>query len=650
MRQLNILVLRDDLDPVMDAIAHRGVVHLADPGELDDCAGDLSPASTPEIVDRLNKLEKKIRDLAQGIGITDLPRAISREAKYLSMDRLSEAEKTISGLDAELSALVLDRESKKAELDKLLAISSELRLFAPLGHLGLGTGASFIRVETGRISRNAYPLLQSALAAIPHVLTPLGAEADTVTIIAICLKKDGAVLAGALKNAAFKQAAIPPGLDGIPGEARKGLAEKEDRLRRELAGLDALLAEARRRHGRFLRELIERINCTKLFASARKYFRKTESALLITGWVPSAQAPALAAEIKRLTRGRCYIQARNPADVPGVREGRIKVPVLFKNPIFIRPFELLTSTFGIPAYNAIDPTLFVAVTFLIMFGVMFGDIGDGLALAVVGSILVSPRYAKRYRKAGALILYCGVSSLLFGFLYGSVFGVEEWFRPLWFRPMDNIVFFMKAAVYFGIALVSLGIIINIIDAWRRRDWIGGVFDRTGLLAGVIYWGCIGLIARYAALKEEAGIDRTLIFAVVAAPVILLFLKGPVSWLAGRGGRLFPEGVLTYIMEMIIQTVEIFLGFLANTLSFVRVAAFALAHVMLFTTVFAMADAVRGGAAGPLFSILLIILGNILIIVLEGAIVTIQALRLEYYEFFGKFFTREGELYEPIKIG
>jgi len=217
------------------------------------------------------------------------------------------------------------------------------------------------------------------------------------------------------------------------------------------------------------------------------------------------------------------------------------------------------------------------------------------------------------------------------------------------RPMSNIIFFIKTAIYFGIAVMSLGVLINIVDALRTRDWIKGLFDKAGLLAGVIYWGGVGLVINLLVL-EGAGPSRSLVMLLVGVPVLLIFMRAPVERLLGRSAKLFPEGALTYFMETIIEVVEIFLSFLANTLSFIRVAAFALAHAMLFMAVFTLADAVRNIPGGTLVSLLLIIVGNFLIILLEGIIVTIQAIRLEYYEFFGKFFGEEGTRYEPVKIG
>ncbi|MCC6450039.1 MAG: hypothetical protein IT574_05720 [Candidatus Aureabacteria bacterium] len=645
MSQVNVLVLKEDLDAVTGKIAEAGVMHLADCGEIGDWAQDLAAEETGETLLRTDRLEKKLRELARGIGIRELPRRVSRAAQRLSAADLDEWEEKLAALDAEVGGLVIERGSKAQELEKLLAIAREAAALGPLARLDAGARHSVLEISTGRVSRRGFALLERTLDGVPHVLMPLGSEGDRVTVAALGLKKDKAALDAALREAAFEPVAPPAGQAGDVGGALRG---KTEALRARIEALDGEIAAARGRCRGPLAELSARIACTRLLASARSRFRRTGSASLISGWVPDARVPALKAAIESATGGRYYLNIRPPAEVPGVAEGRVKVPVLFKNPFFARPFELLTATYGIPAYGTIDPTIFVAVTFLLMFGVMFGDIGQGLVLALIGALLVRGRRAPQVKKSGALLFACGLSSTAFGFLYGSFFGVESWFRPLWVRPMSDVFLFLKAAIFLGIAVVTLGLLLNIADALRTRDWVRGIFDKAGLLAGVIYWGGAGL-AINALMLNDSSVSPRIILWVVGTPVLLLFLKAPFSRLAGKSPRLFPDGPLTYLLEMVIEVVEIFVGFLSNTLSFIRVGAFALAHGMLFMAVFSLSDVIARTPGGTYSSALIILLGNLLIFCLEGMIVTIQAVRLEYNEFFGKFFAGDGAAYEPISI-
>ncbi len=649
MRQVNLLVLKEDTDAVTKAIAEDGAMHLTDYSEIEEWAQDLSAVRASEAIERAGKLEKKLRELAAGMGIRDLPKTISSAAQYMTFTDLDKAEAELVKIEAAASGLILERDSKTQELEKLLKISEELKAFAPLRGIESGAHYSFLDVATGKVPQRNLPLIERAMEGVPLILMPFHTEGDTVTLMALTLKKDRAALDRALKDALFEKVIPPLEISDISEEAQKGLAQKTETLRRELSANDEEIASARRRYRQPLREMSERVNCTKLLSRARGYFRKTGNACLISGWVPENNASKLSRAIEAATSGHYYLETRVPDEIPAVKGGRVRVPVLLKNPLLVRPFELLTATYALPEYHATDPTIFVAATFLIMFGVMFGDIGDGLVLALLGVFLTGRRHKEKMRRIGALVLSCGCSSAVFGFLYGSFFGVERWFPSLWMRPMDNIFFFVKTAIYFGIAVVSLGILINIIDALRRRDWIKGLFDKAGLLAGVIYWAGIGLVVNLL-VRGGTGISRPMVMLLVGAPTLLLFMKAPAQKLLGKSDKLFPEGIMTYIMETIIEVVEIFLGFLANTLSFIRVAAFALAHTMLFMAVFTLADAVRGMPGGSLASLFLIVLGNLLIILLEGIIVTVQAIRLEYYEFFGKFFGEDGARYEPVKIG
>ncbi len=210
-----------------------------------------------------------------------------------------------------------------------------------------------------------------------------------------------------------------------------------------------------------------------------------------------------------------------------------------------------------------------------------------------------------------------------------------------------MIYFFKVAVYFGVVLISTGILLNVINAIRARDFKATLFDQAGLVSAVIYWCGIGAVSIF---LSNRPIPVKLIIFGIGIPVLLLFLREPLSALAGRRKVRFEKGILTYLMETVIEIMEIVTGYLGNTVSFIRVAAFALAHVGLFIAVFSLVEMVRGGVSGAIYSALILIFGNAVIIALEGLVVTIQAIRLEYYEFFGKFFMGGGVAYKPIGLG
>jgi V/A-type H+-transporting ATPase subunit I len=316
------------------------------------------------------------------------------------------------------------------------------------------------------------------------------------------------------------------------------------------------------------------------------------------------------------------------------------VPVQFKHSPILKPFEMLIDAYGLPRYGSIDPTLFVAISFLIMFGAMFGDIGHGLVLALVSLYLWKSR-KENLKKAAALILYCGISSSVFGVLYGSFFGFE--FESVWIKPMENILEVFKASIMLGIVLISIGILLNIINALRDKDYGKAIFDKAGLIGGVIYWAAIGLVSRVFFYKTH--VPKLYSFLIFGGLLVLflyplfeaIFIKRHAS-------------IIESFMESIVNLLELFMGYLANTVSFIRVAAFALAHAGLFLAIFSLSEMTKtNGGLGNIAAWVIIILGNILVICLEGLVVSIQSVRLNYYEFFSKFFVSGKQAYKPLAV-
>jgi V/A-type H+-transporting ATPase subunit I len=294
----------------------------------------------------------------------------------------------------------------------------------------------------------------------------------------------------------------------------------------------------------------------------------------------------------------------------------------------------------------VDPTIFVGITFLLMFGMMFGDVGHGLVLLAGGVALAAK--SRRFGDAGKLVAYCGIASVLFGILYGSLFGLEGVLPPVWVTPLEGVTDLFKAAIGFGVVVVSLGIVLNIVNGVKTHSFPEGFFDQSGPLVGIAYWAGVGIAIKFMTSSDRASYPM-IFLGFFLIPLVLLFMKGPILRLLGRSKEVFPEGVTTYVMSGIIEIMEILIGYLANTMSFIRVAAFGLAHAGLFVAVFSLAEVVATKPGGMVLSWLVLIGGNALIILLEGLVVTIQALRLEYYEFFGKFFKGDGVKYDPVAL-
>jgi len=278
---------------------------------------------------------------------------------------------------------------------------------------------------------------------------------------------------------------------------------------------------------------------------------------------------------------------------------------------------------------------------------MFGDVGHGLVLALLGSLLASRKvHALRgFSGMGAVVITCGAMATLFGFLYGSVFGFEEVLKPLWIRPIEDIMDILMATIAIGVGLLSLGMVCNIVNAALARRWGRMLFDHNGLAGLAFYWSLIGLAA--GAFMGDLPISPILPVALAAVSGLAVTFAEVLEHLVEGHRPLVEDGFSTYLMVALFELFETVIGLLSNTLSYVRMGAFAVAHGALSMVVFIMAEIVSP-AHGVGYWVV-VALGNLFVIGFEGMIVGIQTLRLEYYEFFSKFFSGGGVRYRPLTL-
>jgi V/A-type H+-transporting ATPase subunit I len=332
--------------------------------------------------------------------------------------------------------------------------------------------------------------------------------------------------------------------------------------------------------------------------------RASENLVWVTGWTDDLQDRSLLGVLERSGAG-ALLRFTTPPE--GVRSPQILV-----NPRWLRPFEVFAAAFGVPGRDEADPTPVLAVVVPLLFGYMFGDVGQGLVLIALGWWL------KGRFEVARLLIAGGASAVVFGLLFGSVFASEEVIPALWLHPMSDPLTVLIVPLVFAVLLLSLGQLLAGLGALWRGDLRRWMLVDAGFL--VLYLGLIGLLA--------------------GAPVGWLTLAGLAWYLAGSfllHRRLL--GALAAVGHLIENGMQI----LVNTLSFARVGAFALAHSALSAAVVTMAEATGSIAAG----LLVMVLGNALIIALEGLVVSIQTTRLVLFEFFNRFLRGTGRVFRPL---
>ena len=311
----------------------------------------------------------------------------------------------------------------------------------------------------------------------------------------------------------------------------------------------------------------------------------------------------------------------------------INPPTKLKNNPIFRPFEALIKMYGVPNCKEVDPTVLVAITAFIMFGFMFGDVGHGLVIFIFGLIL-----AKKKSALGPVFAAGGISSIIFGVLYGSVFGKENIIKPVLISPMENIQTMLISGIAVGSIFILIAMIFNIVNGIKNRNLQKWLFDKNGIAGFLLYGLILGDVAMYF-LKGKMLISTNLL-VIIAIILVIMILFGDV--ISSKIEKKKQE-TKTPIVEKIFEIIEMTLSFASNTISFLRLAAFAINHVGLCMAVYLLADMTTGAG-----NIAIGIIGNIIVIALEGLIVGIQVLRLEYYELFSRFYEGNGRAYTSIK--
>lgn len=325
-----------------------------------------------------------------------------------------------------------------------------------------------------------------------------------------------------------------------------------------------------------------------------------------------------------------------------------RAPVKLKNNWFSKPFESFIKMYGLPKYKEFDPTTFVAITFTLLYGIMFGDLGHGLVLFILGLF-----FKKKFSLAPVMIR-CGASASLFGTLYGSVFGFENALNPFYKflfslneKPIEvmsaaSIPKIIAAAVILGVILVILAMIINIISSFKNKDIENGIFGPNGI-CGLVFYVSVLIGAVFEFLLNLKIFTMFYVIGLIIVPLVSILFKTPLANLF-YGKNLFSgQKFSEYLMQNFFELFTVILEYVTNTVSFLRVGAYVLVHAGLMMAVFIMANMF------PSLYYLILIIGNVFVIGFEGLLVGIQVLRLEFYEIFSRCFSGGGVEFKPVKV-
>ena len=426
-------------------------------------------------------------------------------------------------------------------------------------------------------------------------------------------------------------------VDSIIGELQKSL----EIISEQIAVLNAEKKELREKEGAFINKAYCALVSKSESQDLKSHTVHNGHYFMMAGWIPKKN------EKDFLKRFEGIDSVTVQTSVPDTEKYSppVKLKSLF-GPLkyIVEPYKFYVDMYGTPSYSDVDVTAFVAITYTILFGIMFGDMGQGFVLALVGFLM----YKLKKMALGKILIPCGISSMCFGFLFGSVFGYEEMLDPVYealgwggkpLEVMESVNTVLLVAIAIGIVLTTLSMLINVYACIRRKEWGEAVFSQNGIVGIIVYLAGVNFCSGF--MNGPAPLPNSVCLTVVGIGAVMLVLKDiPISFI-DRRPELRPTSIFDFVLQNIFELLEYVLSYLSNTVSFLRVGAFVLVHAGMMMVVFSL--------AGESKNIFVIILGNILVIALEGLLTGIQALRLEYYEMFSRFYSGDGKAFEPFSV-
>ncbi len=415
------------------------------------------------------------------------------------------------------------------------------------------------------------------------------------------------------------------------------LKKRAEELQRRLEVLDTYVSRLREESGRTLKRMNADYRAYEELLKAMRLSVLSSRAMFITGWMDTGEKAKLMEIMRNVCGSKFILNDRKDPDAP----------VRLRNMRIFRPFELLVKTMGMPSGSELDPTPLTAITYVMMFGLMFGDLGQGIVLMLCGLIL--RRFGQKKTReelvqAGGILLACGGSAALCGLLYGSFFSSEHVLPALWFHPTAQIMRLFFVTIMMGVVFIIIGLCLNIINSFLNSDYSEALLEKRGLAILTLYIAIVVFALNYQRTGRFPALWAVSLFIIL--PLIVFSLRALLGMAFFDKPK--PHSVSEYIIETIMEIVEIALGLFANTISFIRVGAFALSHAGLSIVTYTLA-----GMADPSMksagAVIIIVCGNIFIIGFEGLICGIQSMRLEYYEFFSKFFKGDGTVFTPFTL-
>jgi len=573
-------------------------------------------------VKKLNELYKGSLTLDMGSlakGENDLDKALAKAKEFEGNLELENSE--LSNLSSQIDAL----EKSRRAYTYLDDLDVEMRELDNLKNF------SYV---LGSVTRDNAVRLKSIYNSVTSIVFHVGNQEDNEEVFMIISPKDFEIESQRiLKALNFKAIeGFNPKYSISPEKILEMIADEINRLKDKFEELNR---ELNKHLVEYRKEAIVCFNTLSLYANMtiiKRHMAFSNDNFYFSGWISKKDK-------KRIE----VITAKYPDIIVMFSDGNDGVmtpPTKMKNNWLFRPFEAIVKMYGVPSYNELDPTPFLSITYMFCFGFMFGDVGQGLVLAIAGLIL-----GKRGVELGKVLFRLGICSTFFGLLYGSFFGFENVIPAVWLRPFNDVNTILMTAVAMGIMMLFVAYIYSIINKLKKKEIKEGIFGKNGICGFVLYASLLGFVGLNFGIFTGPGIVTPILIVISILMIFIVLIREPLANFFLKRKKLYEETPSAYYIESSFELFEMLLGMFSNTISFIRIGAFALTHVGLFMAFQTLANMAQSGV----ISVAVFVVANVLIIGLEGLIVSIQALRLQFYELFSKYYTGDGVEFKPIDL-
>lgn len=633
MKFLSITGPKADIDRVTEKYLSKYEIHL------ENALSELTQMQNLTPYFEINPYKETLNTITEYYDMLEKP-----EQTASGDISLEEALDFTKNLDLQLKELL---EARSVLEDKKGALKERINTIQPFRELDYDISSifdfQFVKYRFGRIEKSYYEKFERYIYQnLDTVFYRCHSDDQYVWGVYFAPKDQTHKVDAVYSSMHFERIHIPHDYHGTPEESYQELRKEYQQLKEEIQEREAAYQRILEENCQLLVSAKDKIETLSMGFDVRKVAACTRGEqdvfYILCGWMSEADAMRFQQDVAGDDKLFCIIEDED-------HQLYQQPPTKLKNPKILKPFEMYIRMYGLPSYNEMDPTWFVALTYAFIFGAMFGDVGQGLVLFVGGMLLYK---FKKIDLAG-IIGTAGIFSTLFGFMYGSIFGLEDVLPALWLRPMEhmtNVPFIGRLntvfviSIGFGMFIILICMVFHIINGRRAHDSGNMWFDTNGV-AGLVFYGAIAAVILLFMTGHTLPGTAVLIIMFVV-PLLIIFLKEPLTHIIEKKGKIMPDKKVMFFVQGFFELFEVLLSYFSNTLSFVRIGAFAVSHAAMMEVVLMLAGIENGSP-----NILVVILGNVFVCCMEGLVVGIQVLRLEYYEIFSRFYKGTGRQFQPF---